>query len=350
MTGASSLAYPGGKTLAGWWRQLQGASPRALWVGYLFVHRVEALVETVRQRPLDRFAHLVLEGLQLQPSGLPGLPLGPALTGQLLRGLARDGLVRGNGETWTLTEVGQQALATGNFSSPGQERRLFTFVEHVDSACQRLGQPRFLPLGSGPAIAWLAKDPYRLDVAWLRECLQRPATWKEAAGFSLEVKTLLEPNWAGNGQVAPEAPPWQRVLLDRPERLLMGFFTTGHEPEWLVGCAVRPEGWSLYTADPILRVPAQVAQEMIPALAPSPISVWRTAWAAWCAARHLPAEDIHDCKVTIEGARLRVIAPAVLLQRLRAARSDIFKGETWLLAGEGHIRAAAVVEIAEATG
>jgi hypothetical protein len=36
-----------------------------------------------------------------------------------------------------------------------------------------------------------------------------------------------------------------------------------------------------------------------------------------------------------------------LVERLRTARSDVFKGETWLLAGAGPVRAAAQVELTE---
>ena len=52
----------------------------------------------------------------------------------------------------------------------------------------------------------------------------------------------------------------------------------------------------------------------------------------------------------MEGIHLRVAPPARLLERLRAARSDALKGEAWLLAGEGPVRRAAVVELVEATG
>lgn len=346
MTGASSLAYPAGKTLAGWWRQMQGAGPHALWVGYLFVHRVEALVDAVQNKPLDRLHHFVLQALELQPAvaGPALLPLGEALTGQLLRALAQEGLVERAGEAWTLSERGKQALALGQYPARAQERRIFSFVEHVDAACQRLGLPKFIPLGPGPAAAWPAQEPYRLDIAWLRDCFAQSAEWKDKVGFPAGVNALLEASWTSNGKAEPA---WKRIILDRPERLLMVFAAQGENPEMIQGYAVKPEGWSLYTSEPILRLPRLVAADMIPALLPLPDQVWHTAWAAWCGTRHLPAEDIHACKVTPAGPRLRITAPAALLQRLRAARSEVFKGETWLLAGEGHVRAAAMVEVGE---
>src|SRR5436309_1662012 len=53
MDSASSLAYPGSRVLAGWCRQLQPHAPAALWVGYLWVHRVEALLGESVQQPLS---------------------------------------------------------------------------------------------------------------------------------------------------------------------------------------------------------------------------------------------------------------------------------------------------------
>src|SRR5262249_35580821 len=41
---SSSLAYPGSRSLAGWWRQLAPLHPRAVWLAHLLLHRVEALV------------------------------------------------------------------------------------------------------------------------------------------------------------------------------------------------------------------------------------------------------------------------------------------------------------------
>ena len=46
--------------------------------------------------------------------------------------------------------------------------------------------------------------------------------------------------------------------------------------------------------------------------------------------------------------QLRVFAPDRFIHRLQQARSDALKGDAWLLAGEGRIRAAAQLEIVEA--
>jgi hypothetical protein len=87
-------------------------------------------------------------------------------------------------------------------------------------------------------------------------------------------------------------------------------------------------------------------QEIFPELGEEPSEeTWRLAWRAWCEQRALPAAEAAACSVERKGERLRLTAPGALVERLRAARSDVLKGETWLLAGEGRIRPAALVEL-----
>ncbi len=71
MDRASSLIYPGSKTLAGWWRQLQAHQPKALWIGYAFLHRVEASVHVVRAQPIEPLTHLVLRAVGLDQAANP---------------------------------------------------------------------------------------------------------------------------------------------------------------------------------------------------------------------------------------------------------------------------------------
>jgi len=74
---------------------------------------------------------------------------------------------------------------------------------------------------------------------------------------------------------------------------------------------------------------------------------WRHAWRAWCHPRGLPVAEVDACILERQGCRLRVTAVPRLIERLRTARSDVFKGEAWLLAGTGRLRAAAQVELVE---
>ena len=139
----------------------------------------------VQNKPLDRLHHFVLQVLQLQPAagGPPLLPLGEALTGQLLRALAHEGLTERSGESWALTERGKQRRPLGHFPILCQERRIFSFVEHVDGSCHRLGLPKFIPLvrsSRGVAGAGAVPPGHRLG---LRDCFSQPDTWKEQVGF-----------------------------------------------------------------------------------------------------------------------------------------------------------------------
>ena len=69
MDSASSLAYPGSRAVAGLFRSLERYQPTALWVGYLWVHRVEALTESAERRPFDGLSLHILEAIAtgLQP-------------------------------------------------------------------------------------------------------------------------------------------------------------------------------------------------------------------------------------------------------------------------------------------
>ena len=79
MDRASSLIFPGGRTLAGWWRQLSPLQPLGLWISYGFVHRVEAAVKVRCEQPIDALVHLVLQALHLEetvaPNHVPGVSL-----------------------------------------------------------------------------------------------------------------------------------------------------------------------------------------------------------------------------------------------------------------------------------
>src|SRR5262245_5514637 len=139
MTGATSLAYPNSRVLAGWWRQLAPVSPRRLWVGHYLFHRLEALVQVHQVVPLDSFTLVLLKALTLGPTAtLPELDerlqLGRQVLFQVLRRLeAAELALQTAPATWTLTPLGQQALAQGRSTREGRERRLFHFVEPLDS-------------------------------------------------------------------------------------------------------------------------------------------------------------------------------------------------------------------------
>lgn len=356
MTGASSLAFPGSRTLANWWRQLTPFEPAALWTGYLFLHRVEARVELLEELALDRFGHFLLQAVDLEGRAADAPKANPAATStcealqrrmgleaplirQLLYGLAGQGLLRDcNGNHWTLTELGQHALAHERYPRRLQERRTFTFVERLTASGQRMAPPHFLGIGDAAGVPWdaAAEAPFHPEL--LRQCQSQPDEWKIRYGFPAELQQVLGHPGDAN---------WQNVIVDRPERVLAVFVLArkeAAEPR-LLGFAAKPDGWVLESREPILNLPA-AARDVLPALANDiGIEEWRRAWQAWCQVRQLPPSETVVCRLLCQGTRLRISAPARLVQRLKEARSDVFKSEAWILAGEEYIRQAACLEL-----
>src|SRR5438874_785398 len=123
MDRASSLIYPGSRTLAGWWRQLAPRQPSALGVGYGFVHRVEAPVNVQCEEPIDPLAHLILQALDLQATAggraadlQERLRLPAAMVQRVLAGMIDTGLVvRSASDCWQTTEQGRHALQHHSF-------------------------------------------------------------------------------------------------------------------------------------------------------------------------------------------------------------------------------------------
>jgi hypothetical protein len=73
--------------------------------------------------------------------------------------------------------------------------------------------------------------------------------------------------------------------------------------------------------------------------------MWLEGWRSWCRQRHLPGNEVASCEVKYRAPRLEVQAPERLVQRLRAAKSDLLKGEAWLLVGDGYMRTAALLTL-----
>jgi hypothetical protein len=361
MTGTLSLAFPGSRKLAAWWRQLAPYCPQTVWFGHLLLHHVEALVRLSRPCRLDRLALFVLKALALAESA-PGSPqetlqyvddrlhLGRQVLGQSLRGLEAEGLTKiGPEGSWRLTILGRQALDHREYPQVRHERRTFHFIDQRrDGVGRRL---QFLDVHNSTGIPWPAAEGLEFDLAALQACLRQPEEWKRQHGFPPEAQAILtmesEP---GENPSSSQPPAWQRVVVDRPEQIsavLLLAPRAGGNPQ-LVGLAVRQDGWVLQSSEPLFTLVGGW-QEIFPQLTAEPaLELWRQAWRAWCEPRAIPAGEINACLVERQGERLRVRAPHHLIERLRATRSDALKGETWLLAGEGAIRTAALVEVVEA--
>ena len=351
MTPASPLVFPPSRTLAGWWKQLAPLQPRMLWVGHLLLHRIEALVALHLLSHLDPLWLFFLRAVALTGgSSLEDLDqrlhLGLPLLRQLAGHLDSAKLIRPmEAGTWSLTSLGQQALEQGSYTRVSHERRAFYFVENE----QPVRPPHFLNFPSGsPMLAWPGNDGWRFEPTHLQTCIARPAEWKQRFGFPLEVQEILSGAEVGDS-AALASQTWQRIILDRPERLVVAFLVVSSEQrkERSLGFAVQLDGWILQMAEPAFVVETDW-QEVFPELATDlPLDQWNQAWRAWCQPRGLPAAEVEACALEPRGCRLRVTAPPRLIERLRAARSDVFKGDAWLLAGTGRFRAAAQVELVE---
>jgi hypothetical protein len=338
MDRASSLIFPGGKTLVGWWRQLAPYQPRGFWIGYAFLHRIEAPVNVVCAQPLDPLAHLFLQALALEPTGAgleARLRLPAPVVQRVLADMQETGLLTPSPpDRWLATEKGNGALQHRHFPVQARQRRTFTFLESADAGGQRLGPAHFLPIAECVHADWQVDEAHRFDVAWLQACIAQSADWKQARAFPLDVEALAidAPSEAG-----------QHVIVDRPERVLLALILAGPaEARELLGFAVKVDGWTLLEREPVLRLPAS-ACAILPEEPAS--TVWQETWRSWCRQRQLPTNEVETCALSFRPPCLEVQPPGRLVQRLQAAKSDLFKGEAWLLVGDGHVRTAAQLAV-----
>jgi hypothetical protein len=329
-------AFPGSRILAGWWRQLAPFQPRLFWIARLHLARIEALVRLNRRQPLDAFTALVLRALMLGEAPPleqidERLRLGRQLLCRVLDGLQRDGLARSERGRWTATPLAEEALRRGYSSRTVPERRSFFFV--IDAA-----GPRFISLDGGLVMPQPLAPDADVDLTVLKECLAKPDEWKRRRNFPVEVEGLAE-----SGE------EWERVaVLDGCSLLAAIILVGAGAEERLLGFAVQPEGWRL-EPEPAFSLGADW-RETLPGLDDPPREQWLQSWLGWCQPRGLSRTDSEACRLERQQWRLRVVAAQTLFGKLRAARSEALKGETWLLAGQGERRAAAQVEVVECPG
>jgi hypothetical protein len=346
MTGPSALAFPGSRTLAGWWRQLAPHQPKALWFSHLVLHRIEAPVQvrrSYRPDPLDSHLLRTLDYLERAPDR-PGGPdvdelnrllcLGPQVLYRLFDHLRRAGLVQEFCGSYRLCDAGRQALDKGEMVVTRQERRSFFFLE--------ASPPVYLPLRQAQTTPWVAGPDWCFDLEQFVRCMNRDPEWKQRHGFPLDVDGIARVVGEGDGQAAA----WRHVVLDCPERLPIALALVASEGEAtrLLGFAVRPDNWSLQGNDPTLEFDAW--RDVFPQLAKEPPDhQWAEAWRKWCEPRSLPEAQTVACTFERQENLLRVHAPPRLIDRLRGLRSDVIRGEAWILAGEGLLRRAVLLEV-----
>jgi hypothetical protein len=342
MTAAGTWPFPPGRALAGWWRDLGPRQPLSLWFSSILLHRIEALVRVTHTNRLDSLQLALLrilaaaDGVGL--SALDSLCVDRQLLGRWLDVLVVRGLLSPREGGLELTDAARSAVLTGTFTEPRSERRAFYFVDQRET-----NQPaQFLHLARPAAPVALPGSDFAFDPNWLETCLQRPLEWKRDHQFPLDVEAFI----AFTSSQIPTEHAWQAIVLDRPEQLQSVVIRTANGIE---GFQVQPEDWKL-RADPVF-VLNRDWETVLPELqnGPSPES-WQTAWQAWCRQRSLPPSETDTCEIKQQDYRLVVRVPKRLLERLRASRSDVLHGNTWLLGGTGRTRAAGLVQIVEGEG
>jgi hypothetical protein len=330
MTAAPSLSLPGGRVLAGWWHDLAAHRPRQLWFAHLHCHRIEALAGVTRTRRLDPFSLALLRALDCL--GRDRLRIDPQVLTCLLGTLEGEGLVRTTDGARRLTELGRHALASGAFTVPARERRVFYFV---DNPCAGR-PPHFLHLDRAAGVPFSAGPEWHFDLKHLQDCLNQPAEWKRRHRFPADVDGVFASGEPGD---------WRQVVLDRPEHLRLALIRG--DGGLVLGFAVGADGWTVQPDAHAISL-AEGGQEVFPELEQEPPpEAWRQAWLAWCQPRSLPTAEVEACRLERVEHRLLVRPPKRLLERLRTARNEVFKQDTWLLAGAGHLHTAALVEIVE---
>lgn len=326
------LPLPGGRILHGWWRELAPLAPRRVWFAQLAVHRVEVLGEVSTTTARGRLATALLGLLARRPGPLSpaeaagDLALDPPLAAALFDDLTAAGLLEPVGDRWAV-----RSPAAGNADGPAAtgtlQRRTFYFTDDTP--------PSYVPLKPDSGVPYTPPDEWAAAVQPVADAVAQPAGWKQAQGFPTDFVRLVLP-----ADVAA-ADRWRAVPLDQPELAALVLVET--DPGGLVAVPARPDGWTL-AGDLKAGLPADnplVTQ----ALTAADAGAWRQAWHGWCQQRSLPGGDVDACRLEAVGHRLQVRAPARLVDRLRLARSDALRGEAWLLAGTGRVRAAAQIEL-----
>jgi hypothetical protein len=178
----------------------------------------------------------------------------------------------------------------------------------------------------------------------LEACVRQSQTWKKQYGFPDDVHEIL-----GSTARPSTAAAWRQVVVDRPERLpvLLVLADTAAGEPYLQAFTVRQEGWHLQASHPVFTLHGDWS-DSFPGLTDRPSeTTCRLAWRSWCQARGHSAEEVEACATLPDGLHLHIKAPAVLVDRLRASRSDALKGEAWILVGEGSLRAALLLDMVE---
>jgi hypothetical protein len=369
MTGTTaSLAYPGSRAVAEWWRHLAPYTPRGVWVAHLLLYRVEALVRLARPYRPEDLALLALEAVAIDAPATrerveSRLHLGIQLTGRILSRLAADGLVELTENGWALTRSGKSLAGGEAVHQVATERRSFYFIDNGPQS-----PPHFLALVPGFAVPCPAPNLVAMDLSMLTKCVEQPMDWKVRHAFPLDVLGVVPLSGENsqflsqNANSSPETacqpdrgeariPPWQRVAVVHPESVILLLASVpSADGIGLIGFAVQQKGWVLQGKEPAIRL-SEGWREAMPRLAePVLAERWRQAWNAWARSAGLSSAQTAGCPLECQGHCLVAAVPPAVFSRLRAARNEALKGDVWLFAGEDRVRQAAQLQIVAEPG
>jgi len=339
-----ALAFPGSHVLSGWWKSLEAYRPQALWVAHLLLHRLEVPVQVRVMCRLEAALRLLLQALAgaEAASSVADLStrmhLDRRLLCRLLGRLQANGLAaQTSAHTWHATPLGNKALMDNEFPLAVPARRTFTYVERPAR------EPHFLNLARPPEHATAAAHVAPLGITRVSECLEKPEDWKRRHMFPQDVMGVCTPS-ADATDPAGQSPEWKYIAVDRHEGLVVALvaapgLSEADGPRFL-GFECQPLGWSLSPA-PLLCLESG-GSEVFSGLAFEPSAdEWRQALREFGAGRGLPPGEIERWEAVRQDHRLLIRGRSKAAERGRLGR-----GETWILAGRGRVRAAARLEFA----
>jgi hypothetical protein len=326
MTVASPPAPPNGRTLSGWWRQLASQAPSQLWFVDWPILRVDALVRVRRGATFDPLQRFLLEMLSCNAATTAELGTGTGFGEPFVRHhltlLRKRGLVASAAERWSITELGRAAVASGECVAHALERRTFSLL-----LPERPGEfPVYVPIHTSGTPLPIPAGAF--DLSHLNRFIHQSARWKELFDFPREIEAIIQPG------DADESPAWLRIPIIRAERITGAII---HTIERLLGFSVKAESWSLQAAEPMFRLPSEVASDW-PELADPGPEAWRAAWREWARSHRLPPDDVETAELHLEDYRLRVRGSSAVEEKVRSAAAD-----AWILAGLHRSRRAAML-------
>jgi hypothetical protein len=347
MTFPKPAAFPGGRVLAGWWKQLATWRPQSLWIGSIALERVEALCSVHQDEPLGPLDDVLLANLEVPTAAEvlnQRLGVGQVLLARMLAKLEHKKAVVRNGQGWSLTELGARARQCHMLTGRSVERRSFWFVADLEGSAP---QAFVTPANPGAFQAVESTRFNRGSLEALLESVERKTEWKIARGFPLEVESIVAPEPAS---ATNDLAAWEKIVIVHPYRLQAALISYRRDKGELAVAAFpyQEHGWAL-GASPVFDVEASW-NELFPNLQMEPgEAVVTEAWRRWLAQRGMTDQSLDHYQLITRAERIGVVPTTDLPDGLGAPRGDLARGEAWLILQEGPLRRAMPMELVQRT-